>query len=95
MLGRSIIQFKDEKERREKDLLHAELDFDKCGLAAVQTMAGEDPGKLARIAQQHAQVGTCGWLCCLGQFFFGLMLRQAFETARCAKLWDCCGKRWG
>ena len=52
-----VFQFKDEKERREKDLLHAELDFDKCGLAAAQTMAGEDPGKLARTAQQHAQVG--------------------------------------
>lgn len=49
-------QYKDERERREKDLLHSELDFDKCGLAAAQTMAGEDPGKLARTAQQHAQV---------------------------------------
>lgn len=51
-----MFQFKEDKERGEKDLLHADLDFDKCGLAAAQTMAGEDPGKLARTAQQHAQV---------------------------------------
>eukprot|EP00903_Cladosiphon_okamuranus_P013743 g12794.t1 len=50
------MKFKDEKERREKDLLHAELDLNKCGLAAAQTMAGEDPGKLARTAQQQAQM---------------------------------------
>lgn len=52
-------QFKAEKEQREKDMIHAGVEFDKCGLSAVQTLEGEDPDKLSRTAQQHAQVTSC------------------------------------
>lgn len=37
-------------------MLHAGVDFDKCGASAVQRMSGEDPDKLSRTAQQRAQV---------------------------------------
>ncbi|CAM9724661.1 unnamed protein product, partial [Scytosiphon promiscuus] len=50
------MQFKQEKEQREKEMLHAGVDFDKCGPSAVQRMSGEDPDKLSRTAQQRAQM---------------------------------------
>ncbi|CAN0025881.1 unnamed protein product [Pylaiella littoralis] len=50
------MKFKAEKEQREKDMIHAGVEFDKCGLSAVQTLEGEDPDKLSRTAQQHAQM---------------------------------------
>lgn len=52
----SATKFKHDKEQREKDMIHAGVDFDKCGLSAVQTMGGEDPDRLNRTAQQQAQV---------------------------------------
>ncbi|CAM9644672.1 unnamed protein product [Ectocarpus fasciculatus] len=50
------MKFKYDKEQREKDMIHAGVDFDKCGLSAVQTMGGEDPDRLNRTAQQQAQM---------------------------------------
>lgn len=51
-------QFKREKEQKERDIIHAGVNFNKCGLSAVQTMEGEDLDKPSRTAQQHAQVAV-------------------------------------
>lgn len=51
-----VLQFKNEKEQKEKDLIHAGVDFDACGASALQKMAGEDPGKATRVDKQRQQV---------------------------------------